>query len=181
MLELPKDNKIDVLIISDDSYYVMGIKKIMGEYFGGEVDVNYQVITEKSFYRAMSEPGSTSIVLESPITFAGDYSYKKLVKYIKFKNVALFGMHHKPGEVIKSLSKLDFHARYEIIIPGIDQLLSERQGMIYFYMKRGVSDDNISHMMNISKKTISSHRGHILKKLGYRNRVMMFTNEFNMA
>jgi len=179
-MQVVNTEEVSVLVISDDSYYVMGIKNLLNDHFRNDISVRYQVMMEKTFTSALHEPGGLSIVLESSITFAGEQPYQKLIKYIKNNNICLFGTRHKPDEVIKSLAKVDLHARHEITIPGIHELLSKREGMIYFYMKRGVSDDYICSKMNITKKTVSSHRGHILKKLGYRNKVMMFKNEFKI-
>lgn len=181
MLMKCKKKELKVLIISEDAFYFMGIRKILNDYFNDSLAIKYQLMSEKTFASGLSEVGGLSLQIEAPIAFAGDYSYKKIYKHLKCKQIKLFGTQHKPSDVLKSLINIDLNVSHKLNIPAIYELLSNKEELIYLYMKNGFTDDQIANLMLISKKTISSHRGHILKKLGYRNKIRMFTKELDFT
>ena len=48
--------------------------------------------------------------------------------------------------------------------------LSAQETLLFTLFSEGTTDDNIAIMLNITKKTISSHRRNILQKLNLKNR-----------
>ncbi|MGN8010699.1 MULTISPECIES: response regulator transcription factor [Enterobacter] len=48
--------------------------------------------------------------------------------------------------------------------------LSEKETLLFTLFSEGTTDDKIAIMLNITKKTISSHRRNILQKLNLKNR-----------
>jgi two-component system, NarL family, invasion response regulator UvrY len=68
----------------------------------------------------------------------------------------------------------------QIIPPGVEQLLASgdghpasaltaREAQVMEMLARGMTNREIAEHLNISIKTIDTHRGHVLKKLGLRN------------
>lgn len=52
-----------------------------------------------------------------------------------------------------------------------DLKLSNREHVVAEYLVEGWTNREIAHDLGISIKTVDTHRGHILKKLGVRNNV----------
>lgn len=175
------DKNLNVLIVNDNRYYQSGIQYILNEYFNLRTKIHYQKMRERFFAERANGPEDFKIPLETPLVFAGDYPYHKLKRLLRHTPVTLFGPQHTPEDVRKKLAHLNFTVSQHITVPSTESLLSEREGVLYGYMKNGLSDERISHLMNITKKTVSSHRGHILKKLGYRNKLTLFTREYDFT
>ena len=68
----------------------------------------------------------------------------------------------------------------QVIPPGIDQLLASgdghpasaltaREQQVMEMLARGLTNREIAEHLEISIKTVDTHRGHVLKKLGLRN------------
>lgn len=68
----------------------------------------------------------------------------------------------------------------QVIPPGVDKLLAagdgqlasaltRRETQVMEMLARGMTNREIAHDLDISVKTIDSHRGHLLKKLALRN------------
>lgn len=52
-------------------------------------------------------------------------------------------------------------------------ILTERERQVAFLIARGFCGYEIAAMLEISPKTYDTHRGHILKKLGFDNTVKL--------
>lgn len=60
----------------------------------------------------------------------------------------------------------------KLLVPGDEQVasaLTRRETQVMEMLARGMTNREIAHDLNISIKTIDTHRGHVLKKLGIRN------------
>ncbi|MBA3465108.1 MAG: response regulator transcription factor [Deltaproteobacteria bacterium] len=68
----------------------------------------------------------------------------------------------------------------QVIPPGVDQLLANgdghpasaltaRESQVMEMLSRGMTNREIAEHLEISIKTVDTHRGHVLKKLGLRN------------
>lgn len=68
----------------------------------------------------------------------------------------------------------------QVIPPGVDKLLaagdeqlpsalSRRESQVMEMLARGMTNREIAHDLDISVKTVDTHRGHVLKKLALRN------------
>lgn len=68
----------------------------------------------------------------------------------------------------------------QVIPPGVDKLLAagdvqptsaltRREAQVMEMLARGVTNREIAHDLDISVKTVDTHRGHVLKKLALRN------------
>lgn len=68
----------------------------------------------------------------------------------------------------------------QVIPPGVDQLLANgdghpasaltaREAQVMEMLARGMTNREIAEHLEISIKTVDTHRGHVLKKLGLRN------------
>jgi two-component system, NarL family, invasion response regulator UvrY len=68
----------------------------------------------------------------------------------------------------------------QIVPPGVEQLLASgdghpasaltaREAQVMEMLARGMTNREIAEHLNISIKTVDTHRGHVLKKLGLRN------------
>ena len=68
----------------------------------------------------------------------------------------------------------------QVIPPGVDQLLANgdghpasaltaRESQVMEMLARGMTNREIAEHLEISIKTVDTHRGHVLKKLGLRN------------
>jgi len=68
----------------------------------------------------------------------------------------------------------------QIIPPGVEQLLASgdshpasaltaREQQVMEMLARGMTNREIAQHLNISIKTVDTHRGHVMKKLGLRN------------
>lgn len=69
---------------------------------------------------------------------------------------------------IECFSNLSDYSNY---ICDVDlNILSAKESLIFSLFSEGATDDNISVMLNITKKTISAHRRNILNKLNLKNR-----------
>lgn len=83
-----------------------------------------------------------------------------------------------PEELIEAIRAI---TRGEQVIPaGVEKLLAARDGQVASaltrretqvmeMLARGMTNREIAHDLDISIKTIDTHRGHVLKKLGVRN------------
>ncbi|MFK3662124.1 response regulator transcription factor [Scandinavium sp. NPDC088450] len=173
------DKNLNVLIVNDNCYYQSGIHCILNDFFTIQTTIHYEKMKERDFAESVNGPDDFKIPLETPLVFAGDYPYRRLKRLLRHTPIALFGPQHTPDDVRKKLAHLNFAVSHPITVPSTESLLSAREGVLYEHMKNGLTDDRISHLMNITKKTVSSHRGHILKKLGYRNKLTLFAREYD--
>ena len=68
----------------------------------------------------------------------------------------------------------------QVIPPGVEQLLASgdghpasaltaREHLHHLLLARGMTNREIAEHLEISIKTVDTHRGHVLKKLGLRN------------
>lgn len=78
-------------------------------------------------------------------------------------------------EAIRSVSRGE-----QVIPPGVEQLLANgdghpasaltaREAQVMEMLARGMTNREIAEHLEISIKTVDTHRGHVLKKLGLRN------------
>ena len=78
-------------------------------------------------------------------------------------------------DAIRSVSRGE-----QVIPPGVDQLLANgdghpasaltaREAQVMEMLARGMTNREIAEHLEISIKTVDTHRGHVLKKLGLRN------------
>lgn len=78
-------------------------------------------------------------------------------------------------DAIRSVSRGE-----QVIPPGVDQLLANgdghpasaltaRESQVMEMLARGMTNREIAEHLEISIKTVDTHRGHVLKKLGLRN------------
>ena len=84
----------------------------------------------------------------------------------------------EPNELLNSIRAV---ARGEQVIPpGVEQLLASgdghpasaltaREQQVMEMLARGMTNREIAEHLDISIKTVDTHRGHVLKKLGLRN------------
>ena len=84
----------------------------------------------------------------------------------------------EPNELLNSIRAV---ARGEQVIPpGVEQLLASgdghpasaltaREAQVMEMLARGMTNREIAEHLEISIKTVDTHRGHVLKKLGLRN------------
>jgi two-component system, NarL family, invasion response regulator UvrY len=84
----------------------------------------------------------------------------------------------EPNELLNSIRAV---ARGEQVIPpGVEQLLASgdghpasaltaREAQVMEMLARGMTNREIAEHLDISIKTVDTHRGHVLKKLGLRN------------
>jgi two-component system, NarL family, invasion response regulator UvrY len=87
----------------------------------------------------------------------------------------------KSAEPEKLIDAIHAVSRGEQVIPaGVEKLLSRREAQaagnltnrehqVMEMLARGMTNREISVHLNISIKTVDTHRGHLLKKLGLRN------------
>ncbi|HUS28416.1 MAG TPA: response regulator transcription factor [Kofleriaceae bacterium] len=84
----------------------------------------------------------------------------------------------EPNDLLNSIRAV---ARGEQVIPpGVEQLLASgdghpasaltaREAQVMEMLARGMTNREIAEHLDISIKTVDTHRGHVLKKLGLRN------------
>ena len=83
-----------------------------------------------------------------------------------------------PEELIEAIRAIT--RGEQVIPPGVDKLLvpgdgqvasalTRRETQVMEMLARGMTNREIAHDLNISVKTIDTHRGHVLKKLAIRN------------
>ena len=84
----------------------------------------------------------------------------------------------RPEELIEAIHAV--MRGEQIIPPGVDKLaasgdghptrvLTARETQVMEMLARGMTNREIAHDFDISIKTVDTHRGHVLKKLGLRN------------
>jgi two-component system, NarL family, invasion response regulator UvrY len=91
------------------------------------------------------------------------------------------GYVHKGGQPEDLLAAIHAVARGERVVPPhIEQLLASGDGdparsltarelQVMEMLARGLTNREIAEHLGISGKTVDTHRGHVLKKLGVRN------------
>jgi DNA-binding CsgD family transcriptional regulator len=172
---------LKVLFVSDDLYYRQGVVHILKKHFDGllnnHVRMQYRVLSERRFALSINDIEDAPLKLDASIIFAGEYAYNKLSHYIRCTSAALFGPQDTPAEITKKLQQVDCKKSCEIQVPRNSVLLSSRENVLYGFLKKGFCDKQISTSMDISMKTVSTHRRNIVRKLGYRNKVEMFIQE----
>jgi DNA-binding NarL/FixJ family response regulator len=78
-----------------------------------------------------------------------------------------------PDELVDAIRAVTRGER--VIPPGVEELvghrgtLTTRELQVMEMLARGMSNREISEHLQISIKTVDTHRGHVLKKLGLRN------------
>lgn len=83
-----------------------------------------------------------------------------------------------PGQLLESIRAVS--RGEQIVPPGVEQLLASGDGhpasaltarelQVMEMLSRGMTNREIAEHLSISIKTIDTHRGHVLKKLGLRN------------
>jgi len=83
-----------------------------------------------------------------------------------------------PGELLNAIRAVS--RGEQIIPPGVEQLLASgdghpasaltaREQQVMEMLARGLTNREIAEHLDISIKTVDTHRGHVLKKLGLRN------------
>ncbi|HAT4999475.1 TPA: LuxR family transcriptional regulator [Serratia marcescens] len=59
-------------------------------------------------------------------------------------------------------------------ISSLDEELSHRQRQIMCLLAKGITPAEISARLNISVKTVSSHRGAVMKKFGFNRKIELY-------
>ena len=84
----------------------------------------------------------------------------------------------EPKELLESIRAVS--RGEQIVPPGVEQLLASGDGhpasaltarelQVMEMLSRGMTNREIAEHLDISIKTVDTHRGHVLKKLGLRN------------
>ena len=84
----------------------------------------------------------------------------------------------EPNELLNSIRAVS--RGEQVIPPGVEQLLASgdghpasaltaREAQVMEMLARGMTNREIAEHLDISIKTVDTHRGHVLKKLGLRN------------
>jgi len=84
----------------------------------------------------------------------------------------------EPNELLNSIRAVS--RGEQVIPPGVEQLLAQgdghpasaltaREQQVMEMLARGMTNREIAEHLEISIKTVDTHRGHVLKKLGLRN------------
>jgi len=84
----------------------------------------------------------------------------------------------EPGALLESIRAVS--RGEQIVPPGVEQLLASGDGhpasaltarelQVMEMLSRGMTNREIAEHLDISIKTVDTHRGHVLKKLGLRN------------
>jgi DNA-binding NarL/FixJ family response regulator len=76
------------------------------------------------------------------------------------------GNRYLPDHIAKSFAEK--HIRPDADKP-LAELLSKREFQIMNYLASGMTNREIAKLLDISVKTVDTHRGHVLKKLKLRN------------
>jgi len=171
------DQPINVLIVSENLYHQYGVKCLVRESFSNAQTINFYCLDERIFSEYTCEYVEEIFRVGYSFIFSGAYAYSILNRKLKHSLVSIFSVddsieyireklkHHK---VLGNAAVPLFHHRPK---------LSKRESYLYELVMRGYCDDEIAKLMCISKKTISSHRGNILRKLGYGNKNKMYLQE----
>jgi len=76
------------------------------------------------------------------------------------------GNRYLPGHIAKSFAEK--HIQPDSDKP-LAELLSKREFQVMNYLASGMTNREIAKLLDISVKTVDTHRGHVLKKLKLRN------------
>jgi DNA-binding CsgD family transcriptional regulator len=166
-----------ILIITDDNYFTLGIKKLTASYFKKSFSIDYSIMSEKLFINSMRYLGELTLCMRYALVFADTQAYERLKSPLESSGVALISNIDSIAIIKKKLPKINIHASKNITLSAVSKKLSNRENVLLGYIKDGFNDESISGFMHISRKTVSSHRKNILSKLGYKNKNRMYLNE----
>lgn len=76
------------------------------------------------------------------------------------------GNRYLPEKIAKSFAERHIQPDAE---KPLAELLSKREFQVMSYLAQGMTNREIADLLNISVKTVDTHRGHVLKKLKLRN------------
>lgn len=114
--------------------------------------------SESRFVKAMLEAGAKGYVLKDDVT-------KELIEAIR--RVALGGVYLSPavaGGIVSNLAT-ESKARSRHVF----EKLSDREREVLQLIAEGYSTKEAASRLNVSEKTVSAHREHIMAKLGIHN------------
>ena len=90
----------------------------------------------------------------------------RLEELIKAITMVKTGNRYLPEHIAKSFAEK--HIRPDSDKP-LAELLSKREFQVMNYLASGMTNREIAKLLDISIKTVDTHRGHVLKKLKLRN------------
>nr|CAH8250730.1 Uncharacterised protein [Escherichia coli] len=161
---------MDVFIISDNQYYITGVKLLCDMKLSNGYPIKYTI---KPYKRAKItfRPYALSEVNTTDVLFIEDSKFLNLIgQRFKLRKVFTGAVH--PDEIDERVMNNSYYnLNCSSLISG---KLSDRELHALCLYRSGFSDHMIAIKMNISIKTVSSHRINIMSKLKIRNRYLLY-------
>ena len=154
---------VRIFVVSDNAYLFIGIQSLIEDITFFKNCICTVVQTGNLPYLvASSKSESYDIVISDNI------SHKYTITQKLMKNTLVLPSYYDLNTYIHCFNNMrDITEDYK---DNSLKKLSVRETILYTLFAAGIDDDGISVILQISKKTISSHRANILGKLKLKNR-----------
>jgi len=161
---------VDVFIISDNQYYIAGIKRLCDMKLGNGYPIRYTIKSYQGIKNRF-RPYVLSEVYTTDVLFIEVSIFLNLIGHRFTLRKVFTGAIH-PDEIDERVMKNNY---YNLNCSSlISEKLSCRELYALYLYRSGFSDEMIARKMNISKKTVSSHRVNIMSKLNVPNRYLLY-------
>lgn len=149
-------------IISDDKFFILGLTELLGR----ELINDFFLIVDLDSFNA-SEKGIELLLYEKKVmAFASnDVDFYKSEA---FGNITVLDRRSSIKSIIKCFLSEEEDDKYHIKFE-----LSERERQILYMVCCGNSSQKIAELLNLSPKTVYTHRRNLMKKLGCENRIRL--------
>lgn len=176
-------NYANIYILVRDFYFSLGLKFVLSEYFEGE-GKNVRFINEDELSMADVIFCEQS---NSMLYFAGRNLKKNVVVFFlaeKENRQLVWRLSSFQQVLSKKMCLQEFYLFWGLLwrerlickrhISSPEEQLTSRQQQIMRLLAEGLTPAEISMRLNISIKTVSSHRGAVMKKLGFNRKVELY-------
>lgn len=161
---------MDVFIISDNQYYIAGVKSLCEMKLSNGYPITYTIKSYRGVKNRL-RPYALSEVDITDVLFIEDSRCLNLIGH-RFRLRKVFAGTVHPHEIDERVMNNNYYnLNCSSLISG---KLSSRELYALYLYRSGFSDEMIAIKMNIRKKTVSSHRVNIISKLNISNRYLLY-------
>ncbi|HIH9253573.1 TPA: response regulator transcription factor [Enterobacter ludwigii] len=161
---------MDIFIISDNQYYIAGVKGLCDMKLSNGYPIRYKTMSYQGVKNKFRSYDLSEVYTTDVLFIEVSRSLNLIGQRFTLRKVFTGVVH--PDEIDERVMKNNY---YNLNCSSlISEKLSCRELYALYLYRSGFSDEMIAIKMNISKKTVSSHRVNIMSKLNVPNRYSLY-------